>query len=267
MSTPAYEWEAMPELGPAHEWEGEYEFEGEAALGDAAGASVLRETALDAARAALESLGEAEWEWEGAGEGELNPVRKVYPDAALEHLAHAAMNAESEAEAGEAFLPLIPMVASRVLPLAARALPQVARALPRVVSAVSRVTPHLSRGVMRIACRLFCNPRNRTLLRALPSIARRTVSSLARQAARGQPVTPQGAIRTLARQTSGVLSSPRQVVGTIRRSRALDRVYHRAAAPALGVASASAPTYVNRPAWVAPRAARGCRCTCPRCGR
>jgi len=264
MSTPAYEWEAMPELGPAHEWEGEYEFEGEVALGDAAGASVLREAALDAARAAL---AESEWEWELEGEGELNPVRKVYPDAALEHLAHAAMNAESEAEAGEAFLPLIPMVASRLLPLAARALPHVARALPRVASAVSRVTPHLSRGVTRIAGRLFRNPRTRVLLRALPSIARRTVGNLARQAARGQPVTPQVAIRTLARQTSGVLSSPRQVVGTIRRSRALDRVYHRAAAPALGVAPAAAPTYACRPAWVAPRAARGCRCPCPRCGR
>src|SRR6516164_88070 len=107
MSTAAYEWEAMPEAGALHECEGECEYE--------AGPHALHEAALDAARAALGSLGEAEWEGELEGEGELNPVRKVYPDAALEHLAHAAMNAESEAEAGEAFLPLIPMVASRLL--------------------------------------------------------------------------------------------------------------------------------------------------------
>src|SRR5262249_21473287 len=103
MSTPAYEWEILHELEALHESEGEWEHAGEAS-------PALQEAALAAARAALESLGEAEWEWEG--EGELNPVRKVYPDAALEHLAHAAMSAQSEAEAGEAFLPLVGMVAS-----------------------------------------------------------------------------------------------------------------------------------------------------------
>lgn len=222
MSAQAYEWEAMPEFGPAHECEGECEFEDEAAFGGLGGAPALREVALGAAGAALEALGETEWEAEG--EWELNPVRKVYPDAALEHLAHAAMHAESEAEAGEAFLPLIPMVALRVLPLAARALPAVARALPRVTSALSRVTPQLTRGVTRIAGKLFRNPRTRGLLRAMPTIARRTVGALARQAARGAPVTPQQAVRALARQTAGVLGCPPCAARAVRRSRAVDRV-------------------------------------------
>jgi hypothetical protein len=237
MSAPAYEyeWEAVPE-GPAHEWEGEYE---SSSLEDL-GAGVLRDAALGAGGAALEVLGEMEGEMEGEteGVGELNPVRKVYSDAALEHLAHNAMMAEGEAEAGEAFLPLIPMVASRLLPLAARALPAIGRALPRVMSAVSRITPQLTRGVTRIAGRLFRNPQTRRLLRAVPSIARRTIGTLARRVAHGAPLTPQLALRTLARSAVGVLGHRRRLAGTVRRSHVLDRVYHRSVAPALGVAPA-----------------------------
>jgi len=232
MSTPSYEWEAL------HECEGECEY-----AGARAAAPSLRGAALAAARAALNSLGEGESE----GAGELNPVRKVYPDAALEHLAHAAMSAESEAEAGEAFLPLIPLVASRLLPVAARVLPRV---LPRVMTAVTRVAPQLTRGVTRIAGRLYRDPRTRVLLRALPSIARRTVGTLARQAAHGAPITPQAAVRTLARQAVGVLGSRPGLAAVVRRSRALDAAYHRAVAPALGVATGG----VQR---------RFCRC----CGR
>jgi hypothetical protein len=189
MSTPAYEWEAMPELASLPEGEGEWEFEGE--FSAAAGSPVLREAALAAARAALEALGEGEGEWELEGEGELNPVRKVYPDAALEHLAHA-------------------------------------------------------------------------LLRALPSIARRTVGALARQAARGGPITPRLAVRTLARQAAGVLGNPARVAGAVRRSRLLDGAYHRTVAPALGVAAAPPGPAV---AGVTPRAGGRCQCTCPCCGR
>lgn len=285
MSTQANEWEAMPELGPAHECEGECEFEDEAVFGSlAGGVPALREVALGAAGAALEALGE--YEWEAEGEWEVNPVRKVYPDAALEHLAHAAMHAESEAEAAEAFLPLIPMVASRVLPLAARALPAAARALPRVTSALSRVTPQLTRGVTQVAGKLFRNPQTRGLLRAMPTIARRTVGALARQAARGAPVTPQQAVRTLARQTAGVLGCPPCAARAVRRSRAVDRVYHRTVAPALGVApaggvmTAGARVGARRAAMpvaggvvgprVLPRSTGGCQCrcrACPCCGR
>jgi hypothetical protein len=283
MSTAAYEWETLHELEALQEGAGECEA--------CAASPVLREAALSAARAALGSLGEGEWEDEGAGE--LNPVRKVYPDAALEHLAHAAMSAESEAEAGEAFLPLIPMVASRLLPVAARVLPRV---MPRVMSAVTRVAPQLTRGVTRIAGRLFRDPRTRGLLRAVPSIARRTVGALARQAARGRPVTPRVAVRTLARQAVGVLGNRARVAGTVRRSRLLDRAYHRTVAPALGVAAAAAgapgaalcarcaaplagaavPVMAAAPAPVMAAAApvisgtvvgQRCQCRCPCCGR
>ena len=48
--------------------------------------------------AELESLPETELETmhESEFEFELNPVRKVYPDALMEHMAHMVMEAESE---------------------------------------------------------------------------------------------------------------------------------------------------------------------------
>jgi hypothetical protein len=58
---------------------------------------------------------------------------------------------------------------------------------------------------------------------------RRTAATLARRVARGQPVTPRLAARTLAGQTARVLSSPRQCAHAYQRSRALDRRYHAAA--------------------------------------
>jgi hypothetical protein len=162
-------------------------------------------------------------------------VRKVYADAALEHLAHAAINAESEWEAGRAVRKVVPMAAARVVPVAARAMPHVAAALPRVQTAVARVTPQLTRGVTHIAGKLHQSPHTRVLLRTVPTIARRAVGSLVQRAAHGHPVTPGIAVRTLARHTAGVLQNPPHVAGIVRRSRALDRVYHHTVAPSLGI--------------------------------
>jgi hypothetical protein len=71
-------------------------------------------------------------------------------------------------------------------------------------------------------------------LRTLPNISKRTVAHLARQAAHGRPVSPRAAVRTLARHTARVLANPRHAVAAFRRSKALDRRYHRAARPLLG---------------------------------
>jgi hypothetical protein len=127
-------------------------------------------------------------------------------------------------------------VASKLLPLAAKALPRIAgRVLPRVARTVSRVTPHLTRGVGNLTRTLYRNPRTRPLLRAVPSIARRTVTSIARQAAAGRPVTPQQAVRTMARHHHRVLSNPQIVNRVLRRSRLMDGRYHRLAGiPAVG---------------------------------
>src|SRR5262249_49440103 len=106
---------------------------------------------------------------------------------------------------------------------------------PRVARAVSRVTPQLTRGVGNLARTLHRNPRTRPLLRAVPSIARRAVTTIARRAAAGQPVTPAMATRILARQNHRVLSNPRIMNSVLQRSQQMDGRYHRLAGlPAVG---------------------------------
>src|SRR5580700_6583124 len=101
-------------------------------------------------------------------ESELNPVQKVYPDALMEHLAHMAMEAESEQEAAQGVLPLIPLAAGKLLPVAAQALPSVANAFPQVANALSRVTPQMTRDVSNLTRSLFRNPRTRHYIRLIP---------------------------------------------------------------------------------------------------
>ena len=156
---------------------------------------------------------EFEDEWEDEGEAMANPLRRVYPDAMMEHLGHAAAEAETEAEA-EAFVgALVPLAAG----LVKSAAPHVARATPQLVRGLSKVT-HTLRG----------KPATRPLVQTIPTIAARTTRSLARQVAHGRPITPRRAIRTLAGQTAAVLRDPRTRHRVVRHARALDRNYHHA---------------------------------------
>ncbi len=177
---------------------------------------------------------EGEWEFEG----EINPLRRVYPDALMEHLAHAATETESEEEA-EAFIgALIPMAA---------------RLLPRAASAVMRVAPQLVRGAANVTRVLRSNPATRQLVRTVPTIVRRTASSIAQQTAQGRPVTPARAAQTLARQTARVIGSPQRCAQAIQRSRALDRQHHRTVGP-------TAAAVTPRRTGLAARQPRNCRC-------
>ena len=161
-------------------------------------------------------LPQQEWEMEG----EVNPVRKWYPDAMLEHLGHAAAEAESEAEA-EA-------LAGAMIPMAARALPQAAAAL-------TSATPGLVCGLASVVRTLRRNPATRPLVRVVPAIVRGTAVAVAKQVAAGNPVSPQAAVRSLARQTLRVLGSPQQATQAFRRSQQLDRRLHKdRPAPATG---------------------------------
>jgi hypothetical protein len=250
MASPAweYEWEALPELELELEGagflEGEYELEGEPETEQffgrlakmAASSPALRRIGAAAARAALQSLGENEWEGEGElefefeGEGELageyefeyelNPIRRVYPDAMMEHLAHAAAEAESEQEAAEQFFPLVGLAAAKLLPMAmkfgAKVLPQVMKAAPKMM-----------RGVSNMTRALFRNQHTRPLIRTMPTIVNNTMTNLARQAAHGQPITSRQAVRTLAQQANRMLSNPRRCAQVYRQSRALDRQAHQ----------------------------------------
>ena len=164
---------------------------------------------------------------EDEGEEEISPIRKVYPDAVMEHLGELAAEAESEDEAAEHFLPLIGMAASKLLPVVARAVAPAARkALPKIARTVTKMTPRLTQGVAQLARKLHRNPSTRPLLRAVPAIARRTVHSIARQVAHHKPITARSAVRTLARQTARVLGHQRQRRHALRRHHHLDRGFH-----------------------------------------
>ncbi len=260
-----YELEALPELELENELEGELEGE-------------------------LESHELHELEFEG----EISPVRKYYVDAMLEHMGHVAAEAQTEQEAAEGFLPLIPMLAAKALPLAAKfgakMLPKLAgKVLPKVAKVFNKVTPRLTRGVGRITRGLHRNPRTRPLVRTMPTIARRTVATIARRAATGRPVTPRLANRVLVAQTRRVLRNPRQTAQVLRRSRTLERHFHRAnggaiqphrrlpgvisqavnGVPMAGYPMAGAPmTGVAMPGGGPAMAAGGARygtCLCPPC--
>src|SRR5262245_8692134 len=220
----------------------------------------------------LELFGESGFGESGFGESgfgefelELSPIRRIYPDAIMEHMAHEAAEAESEHEAAEGFLPLIPMLAAKVLPtLAAKALPFAAKAagkflpklLPKVANVVSKVAPRLMRGVSNITRSLFRNKQSRPLVRAVPTIARRTMGAIARQTAAGRPVSPQTAQRVLARQAARVLGNPQQVQAALRRANTLDRCYHKIA---------GTPMPPPMAAQMMAQARRGS--ACGRCGR
>jgi hypothetical protein len=234
----------------------------------------LRRIALAAARSALKGRarpwpvieGEGEFgeleselgelgELEGAQEFELeaSPAKLAQLAAMMEHEGHAAAEAANEQEAAEHFLPLIGLAAKFVLPklagLAAKKLGGLAakkiggrligraggqllrRVAPRLIR---RVTPQLTRGVANVTRTLYRNRSTRPLLHAVPRIARATVSRLGRQIASGQRITPQQAVRTLARQTARTLGNPRILAQTYRRSLGLDRRYHRRTRRVLG---------------------------------
>jgi hypothetical protein len=179
-----------------------------------------------------EGEGEEEYEDEGAfeseAEEEISPIRKIYPDAMMEHLGELAAEAETEDEAAEHFLPLIGMAASKLLPVVAKAVaPMAKKALPKIARAVTKASPHLTKGIGKVAKTLHRNPQTRHLLKTVPAIARRTVGSIARQAAHGRHITPRTAVRTLARQTRRVLAHPGHRRHALRRHNHLERKFHR----------------------------------------
>jgi hypothetical protein len=229
----AYESELIHELEDEYSGEGEEELESE--YEDESG--LEGEGWLGAIGNVVGNLlgeGEDEFEDESAFEGEseaedeISPIRKIYPDAMMEHLGEMAFEAESEEEAAEHFLPLVGMAASKLLPVVAKAVaPMAKKALPHIARAVTKATPHLTRSIGHVAKTLHRNPQTRHLLKTVPAIARRTVGSIARQAAHGHHVTPHTAVRTLARQARHVLGHPGHRRHALRQHNRLERGFHR----------------------------------------
>jgi hypothetical protein len=331
--------EILPELAGAHEVLGQHEYESEweseseaeaegffdrlASLVASGGISpALQRLGSAAAESAvagvpgMESgfMPEMEDEWEDelelsplarvysdvAGMGGLDPISRIYPEAAMEmeHLGHVAAESPTLAEAeahARRIVPTVvkamPRVAHRVAHAAPHARP--AHVAPRVVHAVRRAAPALAHGVSGVTRTLFRNPATRHLIRTLPTMVRNTANHLVHRAASGQPVSPHGAVRMLARQAAHVIGKPAHGVHAWRRSHALDRRYHRRfgiggpgvwrpgigtpglSVPRLGISGAPTPG-VWSPGMTAPgvgprpRRAGGCGCCCcgcHRCGR
>ena len=248
-----YELEVLPELGAGYESEFEEDFESQQFFGALANLArggavwptapgspqrrLARAVARQALNRGLPALGQlvdeaangaagaplgtrtASWldrllpQQEYETELEISPIRRIYPDAMLEHLGHAAAETHSEAEA-EA-------LAGAIIPLAVAGIPRGAAPM------LMRATPGLVSGLSGVVHGLRASPVTRPLVRVIPTIVRSTAANIARQASRGVPVTPQAALRTLARQTLRLLGSPQQSARAFRRSRALDGLFHR----------------------------------------
>jgi len=191
--------------------------------------------AMAAARAALSEgrYADVESELEGALEGEWEATPQSFhqsfvnheaaPSAALmEHLGHAASEAESNGEAFAFLAPLIPL-ALKALPLAGKAFGMGAKLLPQIASKVFKVAPKLTKGVNAAAKSLRGNPATRPLVQALPQVVRRTTADLAQQAAQGKPINGNVAVRVLANQTAKLLGNPQAAVQALGRAKALDQ--------------------------------------------
>lgn len=166
------------------------------------------------------ALGEGEYEDEAEDEFEDEAESEVANEIASHELTHneavAEMMAEAasnEAHEGEAEAMVGAAVATVISPKDRRAL--------------RRILPHLTRGTAILTRILRRRRSTRPGVRAVPTIMRRTVKSLKRQAGKGLRITRQRAGRTAARQIRRVLGNPKACATAIRRNIKVSRAYKR----------------------------------------
>jgi hypothetical protein len=194
----------------------------------AAARAALSEGRIPDVESELETELEGEWETSPQAFYEAFVSGQAAPSAAfMEHLGHAAAEAESNGEAFAFLAPLLPL-ALKALPLAGKALGIGAKMLPKVATKVARVAPKIMKGVNAAAKTLRTNPATKQLVQALPQVVRRTTADLAQQVAQGKPISAQSAVRTLAKQTAQVLGNPQSAVKAIRRAKRVDGSVDRA---------------------------------------
>jgi len=169
---------------------------------------------------ASKALGEGEYEDESEAETEAEGEQEMVHEIAAHPLTHneavAEMMAEAasqEAHAGEAEAMAGASTVTVISPADRRAL--------------RRILPHLVRGTAILTRILRRRRLTRPVVRAVPSIMRRTVKDLKRQAARGIPITRKRAARAAAKQVRRVLSSPRACAAAIARNVKVSRAYKR----------------------------------------
>ena len=170
------------------------------------------------AASALEGEGEYEFEQEDEfeDESEFEVAHEIvaheltHNEAVAEMMAEAASNesheGEAEAMAGAAVATVISSKDRRAL---------------------RNILPHLTRGTAILTRILRRRQSTRVGVRAVPTIMRRTVRSLKRQAAKGLPITRQRAGKTVAKQIRNVLGNQKACATAIRRNAKISRAYKR----------------------------------------
>jgi hypothetical protein len=183
------------------------------------GGAILGPAGASLAKAATSSLegefeDEMEDETEGEGEDEMAHEIAAHPlthnEAVAEMLADTACREANEGEA-EA------MVGAAAVTVIS----------PRDRRALRRILPYLVRGTAILTRILRRRRRTRIGVKAVPTIMRRTVKSLKRQAAKGMKINRRRAARTAATQVRRVLGSPKACLAAIRRNTKVARRYNR----------------------------------------
>jgi len=164
----------------------------------------------------LEGEFESEAEFESEGESEAAHEIANRPltesEALAEMMADAAMRATSESES-EA------MVGAAVVTVLS----------PRDRRALSALLPDLIRGVT-VLSRVLRRRRMRRAIGALPSLVRRSVNDMKRQAAKGRKVTRRTAARATARQVNTLFRRPKVLRTALARNARASRAMKRAGA-------------------------------------
>jgi len=171
---------------------------------------------------------ELEMELEGAGELELETESELEHESEHE-VAHEI--AAHEATMHEALAEMMAEAASHEVhegqaeAMAGAAVMTVLS--PRDRRALRHLLPHLVSGAAVLTRILRQRRVTRPAVRTVPTIMRRTVRSLKRQAAAGRPLTRRAAARTAARQVRRVLGNPRAVGAAVSRNIRAGRAMRR----------------------------------------
>jgi hypothetical protein len=169
---------------------------------------------------ASKALGEGEFEDELEGETEAEGEAEMTHEIASHELTHNEAVAEMMAEAashevheGEAEAMAGAATATVISPPDRRALRQ--------------ILPHMVRG-SAILTRILRRRRvTRPMVRVVPTIMRRAVKDLKRQAAKGIPITRNRAARAAAKQVRRVLGSPKACAAAITRNVKVSRAFKK----------------------------------------
>ncbi|MGZ4828861.1 MAG: hypothetical protein ACXV78_04395, partial [Candidatus Angelobacter sp.] len=167
----------------------------------------------------LEGEGEFESEFEGEGEMQESSQEMAHEIVSHELTQHEALaemmaaSAAQEQHEGEAEAMSGASVVTVISPADRRAL--------------RTILPHLVRG-SAILTRILRRRRiTRPAVRAVPTIIRRTVKTLKRQAAAGKPITRRTAGRAAATQVRRVLGNPTVCAAAISRNMKANRILRR----------------------------------------